>query len=59
MARTSGGITGPGGKSVSPQYKESVPPKAKPVKPVWEDTRKAKAASDSMSASVLKKFGFK
>ena len=61
MARTSGGITGPGGKSVSPQYKESVAPKAKPSKaaPKWEDTSKQKSAYDKASNSILNKFGYK
>lgn len=35
MARTNGGITGPGGKNVSPQYKESVPPVNGPTSKWW------------------------
>lgn len=63
MARMMGGITGKGGKSVAPLYKETVTPTPKPkatqpqVK--WEDTRKAKAKVDKQSMSVLKSFGMK
>ena len=35
MERTNGGITGPGGKNVSPTYKESVPPVNGPTSKWW------------------------
>ena len=49
MARTNGGITGPGGKNVSPQYKESIPPANNSTSKWWNgntaDQRAAKNAT--------------
>ena len=39
--RSSGGITGPGGKSVTPIYKQSIPPASVKVKPATSDAVRA------------------
>jgi len=61
MARMMGGITGKGGKSVAPLYKETMTPKPKVTQPraKWEDTRQAKVKADKQSMSVMKSFGLK
>ena len=41
--RSSGGITGPGGKSVTPIYKQSIPPASVKVLPPMSDVARAKA----------------